>query len=123
MVRATKGKKLTQAGRSTSDSMLDLLKRGKTKDDDSTTNKKSKPKKPEFHIPTSNHGKSKHFGIREEHITELAEEKRKLETTLLFYFVSNYLCTHYDTVHGPSRQFGSSSLCMCFEAIESEDDS
>ena len=77
VVRATKGKKLTQAGRSTSDGMLDLLKRGKTKDDDSTTNKKSKPKKPEFHIPTSNHGKSKHFGIREEHITELAEEKKE----------------------------------------------
>ena len=64
VVRATKGKKLTQAGRSTSDGMLDLLKRGKTK-------------KPEFHIPTSNHGKSKHFGIREEHITELAEEKKE----------------------------------------------
>ena len=45
---ATKGKKLTQAGRSTSDGMLDLLKRGKTKDDDSTTNKSLNQRSPNF---------------------------------------------------------------------------
>ena len=70
--RAKPGKKLAEVGRSNSDGMLALMKKHKhhkPKPEDDVK-KDAKPEH-EFRIPSSNHGKSKHFGMREEHVAEL----------------------------------------------------
>ena len=70
--RAKPGKKLAKVGRSNSDGMLALMKKHKhhkPKPEDDVK-KDAKPEH-EFRIPSSNHGKSKHFGMREEHVAEL----------------------------------------------------